>query len=131
MRARIGTTKEGKTSEHCLDNTGDRRFLVVEFDKGVTNEHAALLWHLAGYGPLAMVVHSGGKSLHGWFFCAGQIEANMRRFMEYAVSLGADDATWTCSQFVRLPAGRRENGARQQVFYFDPAIIEREAANAN
>lgn len=125
MRTREGRTKEGKVSEHCLDNTGERRFLVVEFDQGTTDEHAALLWHLAGYGPLTMAVHSGGKSMHGWFFCHGQDDAAMRRFMEYAVSIGADDATWTRSQFVRLPSGQRENGARQNVLYFDPASIQR------
>src|SRR5690349_17937377 len=31
----------------------------------------------------------------------------------YAVSLGADPATWTRSQFVRMPGGRRDNGKVQ------------------
>ncbi len=125
MSARIGHTKDGRESEHTLENTGPRRFLVVEFDKGTADDHAARLWHLAEYGSLVLVVHSGGKSLHGWFYCAGQPEAALRKFMAYAVSIGADKATWTKSQFVRLPAGQRENGVRQSVFYFDPAAINR------
>ena len=32
-------------SAHTKDNTGDRRFAVVEFDEGTGDEHAALLWH--------------------------------------------------------------------------------------
>jgi hypothetical protein len=128
MSARTGQTKEGKASEHTLQNTGSRRFLVVEFDQGSFDDHAALLWHLSEIAPLAMVVHSGGKSLHGWFFCQGETEENLRRFMRYTVSIGADRATWTRSQFVRLPGGLRENGARQNVFYFDPAIIQRTEA---
>ena len=84
---------------------------------------------MAGYAPLALVVHSGGKSLHGWFYCHEQPEPALRKFMAYAVSLGADRATWTRSQFVRLPAGQRDTGARQSVFYFDPAaIFEKENA---
>ena len=71
MTQRLGLTQDGKESEHALSNTGERRFLVVEFDRGTDDEHAALFLHLAGLGPLALVLHSGGKSLHGWFFCHG------------------------------------------------------------
>jgi hypothetical protein len=67
-----------------------------------------------------MAVHSGGKSLHGWFFCAGECEETLKNFMRSAVLLGADRATWTRSQFVRMPDGQRENGARQTVYFFNP-----------
>jgi len=66
------------------------------------------------------VTHSGGKSLHGWYLALGKSRAELRRFMNYAVSLGADRATWTRSQFVRVADGLRENGQRQRVFYFNP-----------
>jgi len=72
MSALTGTTKAGRESKHALDNTGPRRFLIVEFDTGTTDEHAALLIHLAGYAPLVCAVHSGGKSLHGWFYVGSQ-----------------------------------------------------------
>ena len=124
MSKRIGLTKEGKESEHCLDNTGPRRFLVLEFDRGTVDDHAARLWHLAAFAPLVLVVHSGGKSLHGWFYCQGQSETVLRKFMAYAVSLGGDDATWTRSQFVRLPGGLRDGKTRQSVFYFDPGALK-------
>jgi hypothetical protein len=124
MSATTGTTKDGRTSKHTLDNTGPRRFLIVEFDTGTADEHAALLLHLAGYAPLVLAVHSGGKSLHGWFYCAGQPEDKLLRFMRYAVSLGGDPATWGRSQFVRMPDGTRDNGNRQTVFYYNPQPLE-------
>lgn len=129
MTALFGRKKNpvaGKSefSTHTLDNTGPRRFLVVEFDTGTTDEHAALLLHLATRAPLVLVVHSGGKSLHGWFFCAGQTEERLRRFMACAVALGADSATWTRSQFVRMPDGRRDNGNRQTVYFLNPRPLE-------
>jgi hypothetical protein len=119
-----GQTKDGRQSKHTLANTGPRRFLICEFDTGTTDEHAALLVHLAGYAPLVCAVHSGGKSLHGWFFIAGQAEEKVFKFFQYAVWLGADRATWTRSQFVRMPDGTRDNGNRQTVFFLNFKSLE-------
>jgi hypothetical protein len=116
-----GKTKSGKDSMHTLSNTGARRFLVTEFDAGTTDQQAALLWHLGKIAPLVMVVFSGGKSLHGWWDCIGADESELERFFRYAVSLGADPATWTRSQFVRLPQGwRGDIGRRQEVLFLNP-----------
>jgi len=119
MSAVTGQSKDGKESKHTLANTGARRFLIVEFDTGTTDEHAALLIHLAGYAPLVCAVHSGGKSLHGWFYVHRQPDMKVEKFFRYAVSLGADRATWTRSQFVRMPDGTRDNGQRQTVFFLN------------
>jgi hypothetical protein len=119
MSAVIGLTKDGKESKHTLANTGARRYLICEFDTGTADDHAALLIHLARFAPLVCAVHSGGKSLHGWFFVAGQPEAKVEKFFRYAVTLGADRATWTRSQFVRIPDGTRDNGKRQTVFFLN------------
>jgi hypothetical protein len=124
MIALTGLTKEGKESAHALSNTGSRRFLIVEFDTGTTDEHSALLIHLAGYAPLVCVVYSGGKSLHGWFYVYGQPEEKVVRFFRYAVSLGADFGLWTRSQFVRMPDGTRNNGQRQTVFFLNFKPVE-------
>jgi hypothetical protein len=124
MSAVTGTTKDGKESKHTLLNTGARRFLICEFDTGTPDEHAALLIHLAGYAPLVCAVHSGGKSLHGWFFVHGQPDMKVEKFFRYAVSLGADRATWTRCQFVRIPDGTRDNGNRQTVFYMNFKPLE-------
>jgi len=124
MTATTGKNQNGEVSNRCLDNTGARRFLVVEFDTGKIDDHAALLLHLAERAPLTLVVFSGAKSLHGWFYCADVAEEKISRFFSYAVSLGADRATWTRCQFVRMPDGLRENGKRQVVYFFNPGVVK-------
>ena len=124
MTARSGPTKERKQSAHALSITGPRRYLVVEFDQGNVDDHAALILHLAACAPLALAVHSGSKSIHGWFYCLAQPEEKLRGFMRYAVSLGACTSTWTRSQFVRMPDGLRDNGKRQVAYYFAPEVIK-------
>lgn len=119
MSAVTGPTKDGRESKHTLANTGPRRFLICEFDKGKPDQHAALLLHLAAYAPMVCTVHSGGKSLHGWFYVHSQPEEKVLKFFRYAVSLGADAATWTPSQFVRMPDGTRDNCKRQTVFFLN------------
>ena len=139
----VGRTQDGKLSQHTLENTAARVYLVVEFDFAefapdgktptlwaplvrewrragitVTDACAALHIHLAARLPLVAAVHSGGKSLHGWYPAFNQTDDQLRPFMDYAVSLGADKATWTRSQFVRIPDGRREDGRRQIAYYF-------------
>jgi hypothetical protein len=124
MTARTGRTQEGKESAHALSITGPRRFLVIEQDSGSVDEQAAVLLHLAERAPLAVAVHSGSKSIHGWFYCVGRAEEKPHAFMRYAVSLGADPATWTRSQFVRMPDGMRDNGQRQTVYFFNPKVVK-------
>ena len=148
MLKRKGRTQEGRLSARTLENVGPRRFLVIEFDFVETDENgretpaapmlrrlaaeevaisdlcAALHAELAKIRPLALVVHSGGKSLHGWYPCAGDNEEEtMHRFMRFAVSLGADPATWSRVQWVRMPDGIRDNGERQRILYFNPGVL--------
>ena len=120
MTDKTGRTKTGRISTHTLDNTGTRRFLVVEFDEGTHDEHAALLRYLADLAPLVLAVMSGGKSLHGWFYVQPCAEDKLRELMQYAAAYGADPATWTRSQFVRIPDGTRNNGNRQSILFFNP-----------
>jgi hypothetical protein len=134
MSALLGRKKNPKPDEnplsaHTLDNTGPRHFLVTEFDRGTEDEQAALIWHLKDFAPLVLILWSGSKSYHAWWNCQGIAESTTRDFMRYAVRLGADPATWTRSQFVRLPQGwRADKGKRQEVYFFDPAKLERSAA---
>ena len=149
MIKETGVTQDGRKSTRCLDNTGPRRFLVAEFDiseederwapyvrewkeKGISvlDANVALLIELARRGlprfPLALAVHSGGKSIHSWYFCEGLTDEQLRPFMVRAVRLGADPATWTRCQLVRMPNGTRDNGKRQQVHFFAPEVIRLE-----
>lgn len=121
MSAPFGKPK-GKDylSPRTLNNTGPRLHLVTEFDKGNFDEQAALIWHLGSWASLAMVVFSANKSLHAWWYCSGVAEEALKKFMTYAVALGADKATWTRNQLVRMPGGIREDNRRQWILYFNP-----------
>ena len=142
-----GINQKGEESQRCLDNTGARDYLVIEFDlpvdakeakptdkefvqwakqcgKTVQDVSAALLTHLAKAAPLVAVVDSAHKSLHGWFNVQDWHEKNVLRFMGLAVRLGADPSTYTKCQLVRMPGGVRcnEEGEPvwlQEVIYFD------------
>lgn len=120
--ARRGPTQDGRPSHRALSLFPRRSFLVVEFDDGATlDQQAARLRFLATLAPLSLVVFSGGKSIHGWFHCAGVGDLPLRQFFGEACRLGADPATWQPHQLVRLPQGRREQShARQGVYYFNP-----------
>jgi hypothetical protein len=122
MRSEFGVTLEGRESMRCLDNVGNRRFLVIEFDSSPIDSQAGAIKFLSEYLPLVMVIHSGGKSLHSWY--SGDADSEqLLKFMRLAVSLGADPATWSKCQLVRLPFGRRDNGNLQNVLYFDPSSL--------
>jgi len=132
MSARVGKTQDGRMSSHTKENTGSRRFLVVEIDDKTISkdQQAAIINHLASFAPLVAVVDSAGKSLHAWFYCNGATEelgGTLERFFAYAVGLGADARLWTRSQFTRMPNGTRRvtGGAeheprRQCLVYFNP-----------
>jgi len=139
MTSETGLTKSGRISRHSLNNTGPRRFLIVEADHRPLDIQASVIGHLATYAPLAAVVFSGNHSLHGWFVCAPKSEDTLLEFMKYAVSLGADKRMWLRSQFCRIPDGRRSDdkasdalsicgvkgisAGRQAMLYLDPEVI--------
>ena len=139
MTSQTGLTKDGRISCHALSNTGRRRFLIIEADRGNLDQQAAVIGHLATYAPLAAVVFSGSKSLHGFFVCKGASEDTLLKFMQLAVSLGADSRMWLRSQFCRMPDGHRSDRkrstalslcglkgipvGRQAVIYLDPEVI--------
>lgn len=124
MTARHGTNKNGKRSPRCLDNTGARRFLVCEFDHETRDTQSGALLRLAELAPLTIVVWSGGKSLHGWFFCEGVDRRLGDAFFKYATSLGADPALYTRCQLARFPGGTRfETGAKQEVIFINPYTL--------
>jgi hypothetical protein len=103
MTNETGLTKTGRESCHSLENTGPRRFLIIEADRGDLDQQAAVIGHLGSYAPLAAVVFSGSKSLHGWFVCKGASEEKLLRFMRYAVSLGAARECGYARSFVACP----------------------------
>ena len=123
MCARTGINQKHEVSSRCLDNTGPRRFAVIEQDSGTANDQAAILLDLANAFSLVMVVFSGKSSLHGWFCVEGENENLIEKFYDRACRHGADNATRSRCQLVRVPGGTRQNGVRQPIIYFDPEAI--------
>jgi hypothetical protein len=126
MLSRNALTQDGRLSEHTKAGTAGRVYLVIEFDRDELSLdiQAALHADLARRFPLVAAVFSGHESLHGWFFAYGRPPEDARQFMHTSVKLGADPATWSRSQFCRMPDGRRDDGCRQTVFYFNPGGIK-------
>jgi hypothetical protein len=113
-----GLTQDGKVSEHCLDNCGERRFCVCDFDEPKSEDHPTIIWYLAKFYHLTMALSSGGKSLHAWFEVD---KAEEESFWKLAISLGADPALMrNRSSFVRMPLGKRDNGNLQRIVHFNP-----------
>lgn len=125
MRASHGRTQEGNLSSRCLDNattSENRKFIVVEFDTGDTPDHqAAMLTALhSDDAPLALVVFSGGKSLHGWFNVRSLPPPAKLRLFRRAVIIGADASLWDPSKLVRMPGGLRDTVTRQTILFWEP-----------
>jgi hypothetical protein len=126
MTASHGLGLHGKETSRCLANTGPRRWLVVEFDDGTADEQAALHWYIdsmaagAGWPRLRLAVHSGGKSLHGWYGPITDEETARDLFAFARWRCGCDLHTWPKCQLVRLPEGIHANGKRQRVHFHSP-----------
>jgi hypothetical protein len=149
MRSQFGVTLDGQKSEHSLSSTGPRKYYVIEFDFREKDEAgedtewaelvrgwasieisladacAALLDHFSNFAPLGLVLHSAGKSAHGWFPARGASPKQIETFRAEAFVLGADRQLFrNKSQFVRTPDGTRSgNGQRQTTYFFDPEIL--------
>ena len=127
-----GINQNREVSTRSLDNTGPRRFAIIEQDSGNANEQAAVLLDLANVFALVLVVYSGKSSLHGWFCVEGENENLIDKFYDRAVRHGGDNAMRCRCQLARMPGGTRRNGVRQPIIYFDPeAIVLRPASPAS
>jgi hypothetical protein len=153
----VGITQDGEESGRCLDNTGPRQHLVTEFDfkefddqqrptkyapliadwreAGMTVQDAcaAIILEMLLHGPLTMVVYSGGKSLHAWWWClgeSGEPGTKLHKFMCGAAERGSDTATFTRSQFVRMPGAiRLNNGVKQSVHYLNFQYVQEKTSS--
>ncbi len=123
-RVPVGVNKSGKPSAHCRDATGERRYLVIESDDEdkTFDQKACVLRFLRDEveARLAMVVHTAGKSLHGWYHSSGCPKTDWD-FMNLACRLGADPRMWLPEQLARTPNALRDGkGLIQKCLYLDP-----------
>jgi hypothetical protein len=97
-----------------------RRFLVVESDGlDLPSQGAILRWLSKAGLKLRAIVHSGGRSLHGWFDfpCATDL-VDLRLLLP---ALGCDPALFSAVQPVRLPGWRRPDlGTIPRLLYLSP-----------
>ena len=125
MKGRVGLTKDGKPSKRCTDNTGPRERIVCDFDLPRAEIQPSLIAYLADYSGIdpEWVLHSGNKSLQAAWNCSDWSQEDILTFEEEAVRVGADPAIMgdgrRC-QFVRMPAGYRDNGKRQVIHFWNP-----------
>ena len=143
-----GKKPNGETSRRCASMITKRLYLVLETDfrpddpgatptpigellkanpnlptpkelsAGVAHQWLDLRW------PVALILFSGGKSVHSWIATwAHDDDAEAARMFSHATALGADPALWTPCQPVRCPEGKREDGRDQPVLYIDPRFM--------
>lgn len=100
------------------------RYVVCEFDH-VTHAAQAAFW-LAARLPLAVVVDSGGKSLHGWLRVdcpdadTWEREVEQDLFPGLLAPLGADPACKNEARMSRTPGHLRDTGRIQRLLYLNP-----------
>lgn len=117
MFLRPGVKKSGGKSWRTLDNTGPRRYQVIEFDEGVKEDQIKRHIWLSQYAYLVLLVDSGGKSIHGWYR-AHAVLSDQQNFFAQATRVGADPVMWTRCQYTRTPGAIRSGLIRQPVIYF-------------
>jgi hypothetical protein len=148
MDSQRGKKDNGDTSRRCASMVSRRLYLVVETDfrpdkDGAESTPAGELmrnsphlpspkelsagvahhWLDLGW-PVALILFSGGKSVHSWLATwAHDDDTEAARMFSHATALGADAALWTPCQPVRVPEGRREDGREQPVLYIDPRFM--------
>jgi hypothetical protein len=116
-------TKSGEPSYRSDSCVRSHRFAVVEFDN-LDREQQIQFWSAIRL-PVAALVDSGGKSIHGWIKvdCDGtetwERDVEQRLFIERLVPLGVDPACRNEARLSRLPGHKR--GERwQRVLYLAP-----------
>ena len=121
--------KDGKKMSFRADScVADYRFCVVEFDSiPIDRQFAFWAAMLMKSFPVAALVHSGGKSVHGWIrvLCKNyqewQQKVEKELFQEMLTPLGADRMCRNPSRMSRLPGHfRADKGQWQRLIYLNP-----------
>ncbi len=125
-------TKSGKLSFRCDAAIANFRIAIAEFDDKPLNEQLRF-WKfiIENQGlPVAALIYSGGKSLHGWIAvnCRDQADWNENvkdcLFREILEPLGVDPATKNPSRLSRLPGHfRADKGQYQRLLYLNPNAV--------
>ena len=104
----------------CKSNVLLRRYLVIESDTLPAEDFLSVVNWCRLFMPLHAVVHTGGKSRHGWFdttFLNPEAWVELRSILP---ALEADSALFRESQPVRLPGVRRGTDQWQRLLFLAP-----------
>lgn len=94
-----------------------RPYIVIESDKLTQDETCSLYRWMQKFMTLKAIVHSGGKSAHGWFdFPEEKIFNKLKIILP---ELGCDPALFKASQPVRMP-GIMRGEQMQCLYWFNP-----------
>lgn len=109
-----GSTFKSGTISRSNDNVLSRPYLVVESDTLTIDETCSLYRWMKRFLQLKAIVHSGGKSAHGWFVYPK--EKWLQKLKIILPELGCDPALFKPSQPVRMPGVMR--GDKLQCLYW-------------
>lgn len=104
----------------ATDNIIERRYMVLEMDDSPAQHQWNVLMTIHTHiSPLLMVVHTGGKSLHGWFRNSELFTENK----DFYERLGYDESSFKRLQLCRTPGVMRtiglEKPAEQRIIFLD------------
>lgn len=103
-----------RSNEHVMH----RRFIVIESDVLSWRDQCALLNLVRQTTRLRMVIHTGGKSLHGWFDTPPPDE--LRKLEVTLTKLGVDPACFRPAQPFRMPmVAHDKTGRLSGLGYYD------------
>ena len=128
MDGQLHRTLSGTLAYRCDAAVCAFRFAVVEFD-GLPREQQTAFWHSIIVGNLlnvAVLVDSGGKSIHGWVRVdcpdreAWERDVELDLFKRWLVPMGVDGACRNESRLSRLPGCMRMGGGMQRLMYLKP-----------
>ena len=122
-------SKSGKASFRCDAAIKDFRFAMVEFDD-LSRQDQLAFWASIPL-PIAALIDSGGKSIHGWIATEGitnseqwtaQVEIGL--YKQRLIPMGVDPACRNEARLSRLAGHLRQEKSRwQRLLYLNPNPI--------
>jgi len=127
MTGDCGLTGAAKISYRCEATVKDLRFALMEMDDNPIETQVAFWLHCIDLKlPVAAIIHSGGKSIHGWMKvdCGKDTEKWEKDvkgwlFGEFGKHYGIDTACSNKARLSRLPGYYRENKGLQHLLYLN------------
>ena len=127
MTGESGFTDTAKISYRCENTVKDLRYAVCEMDEVPLDKQVSFwLRCIELKVPVAAVIHSGRKSLHGWVKvdCGDDCdkwESDVKGWLfgEFGKNYGLDGACSNKARLSRLPGHNRESGGQQRLLYLN------------